>query len=509
MQNRTACQILGNLCVLLHYNYFDGGGFSESNACMEYRKLMTGGSSSLDRSLWPSRAPWLYYGLDTKAELSKNNVPNKFKVNSAVKLIAFRYNANGVLVGVSELDPDELQLCQESDKSAESGFTFGTNYDKQCTMTAKELWKGAPTTEEQLIFYDLYLLSTEGKRIYPIPIQVTNLKRNDEYVNRKEAEHWQLVRRMFVREAISGIAAKDAKNANSVVKKDMSSSLVVRYARSIELDINLRDMNGEGTIYPPLIIVTYDELTKEDIAKGTEVQVQFKVTYWMTQDGAQRDISVSLAVLCSCGVLWSMFRTWSWAKRAGKLALDPAMIGKFLVTTAGILANVFFIVNACAAINWFVLYKKQSVIHTLLPTPEQERFLYVYISIAFVLKFVQVIHELAICCTINLFFIDWERPKVRPPVHDPKPKSAEMLNKDDDKDKDVESGLARRNSFSAGVIGRSSEKIALQNTPAVSIWRTYFVANEWIKLCGQRRLNLAVHIVLVIFSLNVSFATIA
>lgn len=224
-----------------------------------------------------------------------------------------------------------------------------------------------------------------------------------------------------------------------------------------------------------------------------------------------RDISISLAVLCSNGVLWSMFRTWCWAKRAGKQAIDSTVIGKFLIITCGTLSNVFFLVSTCASVIWFVIFKKQTVIQTLLPTPDQEYDLYVYICTALALKSVQIIHDLAVCCSVNIFFIDWETPRIRSNNlagnGNSKPKSAEPIRSEvakeetNNTEKDVETGLPRRNSFTSG----RNEKILLANTPAVSIWRTYFVANEWIKLCGRRRLHLGVHILFVILTLNVSY----
>lgn len=510
-RNRTACQILGNLCVLLHYSFTDNNFAIESTACMEFRKLMISETSlftTFHGDIWPPGAPWLYYAPDSTAELSKTNVPCHYKVASHLKLLAYRYNAVGRMIDASELSPRELQLCPESSRSAESGFIFGTNYDKTCTLSAKEIAERSPISGADLKFYDLFLDGGDSKKMYPIPILVTNLRKNDELVNTGPTSGWQLVRRMFVSEALTG---REAKATPDVLTLE-NEAKVVRFAKSIELDINLKDKDGTGTVYPPLLVVTYGEITRDDIARGTEVDVRFKVTYWMSQANAEKDISVSLAVLCSCGVLWSMFRTWGWAKRSGKQAIDPLMIGKFLIMTSGIIANAFFVVNAGAAINWFLIYKKQSVIHSLLPTPDQEYFIYVYLIIAFFLKFVQIIHELGMCCWVHIFFIDWERPKIRNTPLENKPKSAGgRLGTETEKNgSEISPNRVNRASFSATGLpmGRQNEKISSANIPSVSIWRTYFVANEWIELCSYRRLNLSLHIFFVIIALNVRRQTI-
>lgn len=528
--NRTACQLLANLCVLLHYSFYDASFSDQLNACTEYRKLIERSSSSLNQQIWPENSPWLYYLPDTKAELLKTNVPNHFSINSKLRIVAFRYNAYGHLVKVSPVSPREIQVCEESYKKSFSGFTFGSNYFKECTITAAELWDSTPQTGNDLIFYDLYLMDDEGKTMYPIPVLNKQLRRNNDMVNQRGsndmvnqrgAENWQLVRRFFVKEALASL--EDEKMTSVVDRGEMKSkSKIVRYIKSFEVDINLRERDGSGSIYPPVIYLSYGEVSQEDRARGSEVRVTFSISYWMSQSSSDQIISVSLTVFSSSAVVYSMFRTWIWARRAGNQGMDPMVIVQFFFYTSGCLADVFFWVNVWAAIFWFVIFKHQSVLHTLLPTPSQEYYLYVYLTSAVVLKTIQVLSELVVTATVDIFFLDWERPKTRhlwvKLMTQNKPekevsteernkmqeeKMQEERNKIQEERRMMQEERMQEEKVRKGsAVPPSSGKRAL--SVDVSIWRTYFVANEWLELYCYRRLNIQWHILFLILFMNVS-----
>ena len=503
MSNRTACQLLGNMCVLLHYSFTDSFSIDLSNACMEYRKLMTGGSqSAINYQLWPTGAPWLYYMPDARAELKKTNVPNHFGVNSQLKIVAFRYNALGHLIEVSHLEATELQMCRELSGPASIGFTFGSNFHQECTLTPLDIWTETEKSPEKTLFYDLYLLDSDGRAMYPIPILNLQLEKNEDRVNERSGDSWQLVRRFFLREAFSG----DEDSESSSLKEGFKKT--VRFIQYFDIDINLRETEGPGSIFPPLISISYGELTEEDIKANKPVTCTFKITYWMNQRIVERDVSISLAVLSCLGILLSMVRTWTWNKRAAKVGVDLISLAKFVVIAIGIVSNVLFVVNIVRAICWFVVFKKQDVVHTLLPTPSQEYSLWLYLIFAFPLKTIQVIHDLSIMCIADVFFIDWERPKSRAlewphlaRIRAAQSKAAvqDQTSTDSMEDKGEES-VPRRGSISQ--IGVKSNG-AVKPSSSVSVWRSLFVANEWLELFPHRRICLEVHLFLVIFVMKV------
>lgn len=81
---------------------------------------------------------------------------------------------------------------------------------------------------------------------------------------------------------------------------------------------------------------------------------------------------------------------------------------------------------------------------------------------AFALKCLQVAHMVATQCTIDIFFIDWEKPK--------------------------------------GTLGIKADGSKKENP--VSIWRTYFAANEWNEIQTCRKINHIFQIFAVVFFLN-------
>lgn len=89
---------------------------------------------------------------------------------------------------------------------------------------------------------------------------------------------------------------------------------------------------------------------------------------------------------------------------------------------------------------------------------------------AFALKFLQVAHMVASQCTVDIFFIDWEKPK--------------------------------------GAVGMKSDGTKKENP--VSIWRTYFAANEWNEIQTCRKINHIFQIFAVVFFLSyVGFENVA
>jgi meckelin len=169
-------------------------------------------------------------------------------------------------------------------------------------------------------------------------------------------------------------------------------------------------------------------------------------------------------------------------------------------------------VNIFTAIYLFLVFKNQSVIHTLLLTSDQERLLIVYIIIAFFLKLLHLIHELLVIGTIDIFFIDWERPKKRDlnsSVTITRPKSGSTVN-DNNENVDINKpNSGSRSSISGSLIPPSAKSAQLKpfiEFPNVTVWRSNFVANEWMELCGRRRLSLSFHVLLVILTLDVSIS---
>uniref|UniRef100_A0AAZ3R2C3 Meckelin n=1 Tax=Oncorhynchus tshawytscha TaxID=74940 RepID=A0AAZ3R2C3_ONCTS len=211
----------------------------------------------------------------------------------------------------------------------------------------------------------------------------------------------------------------------------------------------------KGQVFPPLLSVTYSDVLIT--APNTQT-----VSVGNTSHTHTHLLTIALGVLGGVSVLYSLVKTASWKRRIGSPLIDMETVLKFLLFYAGDLANVFFFITVGTGLYWLIFYKAQHFVSVLLPLPglQEERFV-AYVGCAFALKTVQFLHKLIQQLSVDIFFIDWERPR-----------------------------------------GKANKTI--QGTPSpVSIWRTYFVANEWNEIQTIRKISPTFQIMAVLFLLEV------
>ena len=377
LANRTSCQALASLCVLQHCSFTEDLLFGKSSACSEHRKLASGPAHN--SQTWSKKTPWLYYSDDSRSELARNNVPFRFSVGSGVRFLAFRYDALGHWVDASELSIWQLFLCLKPGDTVSTTLVFGRNIAQTCRVPARSIWQSAASSPADVKLYDLFLLSLDGRQMYPVPVLNLDLEKDGERVNEGPGDSWQLIRRFFLSEAVAGIEDKNSPENHG------SNKSAARFIQSLDMDIKLRETDGSGSVYPPLLTISYGEVSGEDVTSNRQVRLSLQVRFWTEQHKVERDVSVTVSVLCPIGVLWSVFQTWTWGKRCGRRALDLSVVLEFLLMSAGVIGLVFFLVGSGCCLSWFLFFKMQSVLHTLLPTPAQEYWPVLYVVIAFVL----------------------------------------------------------------------------------------------------------------------------
>ncbi|XP_070486758.1 meckelin isoform X5 [Equus przewalskii] len=133
----------------------------------------------------------------------------------------------------------------------------------------------------------------------------------------------------------------------------------------------------------------------------------------------------------------------------GEAHVQTDTVMKFLVYYAGDLANVFFIITVGTGLYWLIFFKAQKSVSVLLPRPAQEERFVTYVGCAFALKSKE--DE-----TLLLILSSWP--------------------------------------------GEGGVRSA---TVPVSIWRTYFVANEWNEIQTVRKINPLFQVLTVLFLLEV------
>ena len=283
-QNFTACQLLGNMCVMLDYKRSSG------NPCDEYLNMVSsppGGQTKVqskggeENANWPQYMPWLYYlnsQQDAEVELNEEDITIKFETEQSLPFVLAVYAANGSFVGLKTDIFSELQMCKDRISKLNAANKFATLYENSCDLKVSELWQ-----QQEMYFYDLYFQSTSTS-LYAIPLVLENYENN----NADSFKSWKLLRRFFLVDNLSG----RPKTSSSDPKAAASADKVIRVAEMLQLNIRLRD--GQGQIYPPYIKVRYTTIKINDdiLKREPTVRVSFQVHYQMDTSSASRDVKV-------------------------------------------------------------------------------------------------------------------------------------------------------------------------------------------------------------------------
>ncbi|XP_067567875.1 meckelin isoform X2 [Pseudorca crassidens] len=460
--NLTSCQALGNMCVM-NMNSYDSTTF---DACRLFQFIFenTAGLGTVHSvSFWRQNLPWLFYGDQlglAPQVLSTTPLPTNFSFKgenqyTKLKFVAASYDVRGNFLKWQTLEGGVLQLCPDTETRLNAAYSFGTTYQQNCEIPISKILTDFPTPT----FYDVYLEYTDENQhqyIWAVPVLNLNLQHNKIFVNQDSSSgKWLLTRRIFLVDALSGR------------ENDLGSQpRLIRVATQISLSIRLVPNTKNGNIYPPLITIAYSDIDIKD-PNSQSVKVSFSVTYEMDQGEAHVQTDIALGVLGGLAVLLSLLKTAGWKRRIGSPMIDLQTVMKFLVYYAGDLANVFFIITVGTGLYWLIFFKAQKSVSVLLPMPAQEERFVTYVGCAFALKALQFLHKLISQITIDIFFIDWERPK------------GKVLK---------------------AVEGEGGVRSA---TVPVSIWRTYFVANEWNEIQTVRKINPLFQVLTVLFLLEV------
>ncbi|XP_046906171.1 meckelin [Hypomesus transpacificus] len=458
--NRTACQALGNMCVMNMHSFSS----ASMDACGLFNTVFRSTAalgSTQDISYWRANLPWLYYGDQpglANRVLQTDPLPTGFSFkgnnrNTDIKLLAAVYNARGDFLSWEQVGGANLQLCPDSARRQRAAYTFGTAFQESCVLSVAELLRVYP----EPVFYDVFVDVSNGgsQRLIPLPTRNLNQQFNGLFTNQGNMNDWYLSRRLLLVDTLSG-----RENSLSSLPK------VLRIASSINIKFQLVPETQRGQVFPPLLSVAYSDILITDSNTQT-VSVSFAVNYEMDQNEARIKTDVALGVLGGVAVLYSLLKTASWKRRMGSPLIDMETVMKFLLFYAGDLANVFFIITWGTGLYWLIFYKAQQFVSVLLPLPAQEERFVTYIGCAFALKTVQFLHKLVLQLSVDVFLIDWERPR----------------------------GKANRT-----VQGCAEGK---REPSPVSIWRTYFVANEWNEIQTIRKINPTFQIMAVLFLLEV------
>uniref|UniRef100_A0A3Q4H780 Transmembrane protein 67 n=1 Tax=Neolamprologus brichardi TaxID=32507 RepID=A0A3Q4H780_NEOBR len=439
--NLTACQALGNMCVMNMHSFSS----ASTDACALFNNIfrtMAALSSTQGISYWRANLPWLYYGDEpglASRVLQTDPVPIGFSFrgknkNTDFRLLAAVYNVRGEFLRWEQVGGQNLQLCPQPKTKRAAAFSFGTAYKESCVLSVAQLF----ATHPEPLFYDVFLDlgGGENTKLLPLPTLIQNQQYNGRFIN----QGW-----IYIDCCEKAFAPHKHLHLQWGKKVFSQPPIVFQLVRRTQ----------EGKVFPPLMTVTYTDVLITDL--NTQTVTTFAVEYEMDQSEARLKTDIALGVLGGVAVLYSLMKTISWKRRIASSFIDLETMVKFLLFYAGDLANVFFAVTVGTGLYWLIFYKV-----CLIPLNSRSFFYRIIYILA-----VQFLHKLALQVTVDIFLIDWERPRTK-------------------------------TNRSVPVSGESKH-----DTSPVSIWRTYFVANEWNEIQTIRKISPTFQIMTVLFFLEV------
>ncbi|KAI3379389.1 hypothetical protein SNEBB_010459 [Seison nebaliae] len=147
--------------------------------------------------------------------------------------------------------------------------------------------------------------------------------------------------------------------------------------------------------------------------------------------------------------------------------VDCYVFLKFLLSFFNLFADLIFVCLTATSIYILLIFKNQYKFTFFLPERTEKILFDILIIICFAFKTIHIIHMLTHQVLVDIFFIDWENPKLRSMTA--KEQNDELTYKD----------------------------------RQVSAWRTYLVANEWNEIQVCRKTNLPIQLIFSLFFLSV------
>lgn len=469
------CQALANLCVLQLYN-------GQTEVCKLFKMLVKSAGGVVNPADpdegWKTGMPWLYYlndGKDILERKAEMTVSFDTGASDKVGILEFtmaKYHMDGTFVGYEPLT-DQLILCPHSSQETKRYREFGTNVQIDCSLDV-ELF----TTLEDTYFYEIFLIDSNGVA-QDVPVLIKNIRdENGNEVNSGSGESsWQLVRRFFIYDNISGRVGTEA-----YAKKETTT--VLRYLVAAKLVVELQTDTDEA-IYIPYFELEYrSRLTSYISTQDSTASVSFESEYSMSISNFLQ-VAMGILILAHAIVLFvCIVRTYVWTKNNPPAISRETYIfwlcGKSLMIFVATWTFIIFWYMFLLCSYWFIFFKMQYHVFVLLP-PARDPSSYVpFASIVGLLVFLHLITVFDMIrrqSKTDFFFIDWETPNrvLRP-------------------------GTDQLKAIADEVRGEPSKQDYYKFS--VSAWRSIFVANELNELQCKRYVSVEFTLLFAVFFLQ-------
>ncbi|XP_029041159.2 meckelin isoform X1 [Osmia bicornis bicornis] len=503
-KNALACEHLSNMCALSLY--------ANNIACILFMQ--------------PLKAPvWLFYDKNkTTAVLRSTQITHKYKLrynnDNILNFTVATFSLHGTLkvIGTPDMPCNLLQ-----------NIRFGINLKKKCKLILKNLL----TAKVELLTPYLTFVENNKSLMHALPILIKNINKND-----NEVSTWQLVRKFFFVDNVSGF--KTLSNFSTDEVKRANELSVLRYIRSLNVMINIQISKDRNKIFPPLLIIEYAELTYEQISKTTEVTLDYRIEFILNDSTINRNLQIIIGVFSGLAFIFSGIKTWNYSKRHHISFFNIYILLWAFVYAAGTIGSVIILSLIIFCIYLFTFYKGQTIPYILLPGDINDETIKMCTILAFSFKFIEILGFICQYWNIDIIFLDWEQPKaidnqfkydsldntvnklhvnkfskdkykvLQTPseiIAAKRKKIIHQLHKQSNSAYIDKSSIVDKykTDFSPQYSGSNisvQEKGNFHNLP-ISIWRTYFIANQWLNLQTQRKISVIIQIVAVLCTFQV------
>lgn len=547
-QNVSACQMWSNLCAMSMYSHSDissgpssdqkGSAKLNSQAkwqswqnCKQFNiysicnslkewfrsgKKQTQNSNGIISSAGNSiDSLQNIYATNDEQAIKIGGASLTFKFNQAIQFLAYKYAYNGKFLGIEQfglVDMEKFCLLN-SDHDIRSkllNHNADLNYVRigkskqlaasQCKFSLNHLEFLSSKFINETIFYDLYVAYPLNGVMYvkSVPILNKNLLLNGRELNRRlqsqrDLSRFKLVHRFFIKSTIH-LEDDDERPINVFI-----------FAENVELEFKLKRQDKGVSLNSLLLTLDYNIIDKRDFsdyttANNSNASPSFSTSILINQNlidmqNYKKNLDLIMTISSILSSIWSLIKCYNLQKCYGIVKLElTSFILRFIIIACDTIANLFILITFIF-LNYlyFMLRFQANSIQVLAPEEELEQAILMNLRLAFAFKIIGLAYKLYIHLNVDLFFIDWEKPKMLT--------SGQMLN------------YATSSSTSASNQTNSDkspgEELDFSNKPYApanqqsSFWRPYTVINKWLQMLTFRRQRLTLQLITFICAIEI------
>ena len=265
---------------------------------------------------------------------------------------------------------------------------------------------------EANMFFELFLVDGKGNFI-DVPVLIRNYRMADgkkPNVGMQVVDTWQLVRRFFIYDLMSGINKIGGYGTGSTPE-------YIRWAADVQLKIEM-DMSQNEQIFRPYLIIDYSEKQTQFDATST-TPVQSSVDCFSDYTDTMNGIMIAFIFMNVLAFLVTLIKMYYFTLRNPRSSMEGDAIKmyafKFIYHALDAWSEYMFWLMFFSCCSIFIAYKQQMNAYLLLPelgeaSAQNYTAFKVILAMTLVAKLIAVLMKIVEQSYIDIYLIDWEKP---------------------------------------------------------------------------------------------------